>query len=227
MHRFIWDLHHPPPDSLDHEYPISAIDHDTPRYPLGAPALPGDYTVNLTVAGKSYRQQLTIQMDPRVKASAQDLAAQFALEAKIIDAMHRSFAAITEVRGLRAQLKDLQKSAAQNVQTAVGELEKKAAELEGQRGGLGATFLSSAQGRGLARLNVGLNNLLSNVDSSDAAPTSQAMATFEEVDRALGEQLGKWNEMRNRDVPALNQILERAGARQIDLHAASASKKIP
>src|SRR5262249_25568596 len=82
MHRLVWDLHSPPPDSLAHEYPISAIDHDTPRYPLGASALPGNYTVKLTAAGKSYTQQLTIRMDPRVKTPIEGLRQQFDLESK-------------------------------------------------------------------------------------------------------------------------------------------------
>ena len=25
MHRFVWDVHYPPPDALNHEFPISAI----------------------------------------------------------------------------------------------------------------------------------------------------------------------------------------------------------
>jgi len=36
MHRFVWNLHYAPPDALEHEFPISAIYRDTPRYPLGA-----------------------------------------------------------------------------------------------------------------------------------------------------------------------------------------------
>ena len=39
MHRFVWDLHFPPPDSLGHDYPISAIYQDTPKHPLGAIAV--------------------------------------------------------------------------------------------------------------------------------------------------------------------------------------------
>ena len=57
----------PPPESVEHEYPISAIYHDTPRYPLGPAALPGRYTVKLTVDGRSYTRPPTIKMDPRVK----------------------------------------------------------------------------------------------------------------------------------------------------------------
>ena len=37
MHRFVWDLHYPPPRrSRGHEYPMTAIIHDTPRHPAGA-----------------------------------------------------------------------------------------------------------------------------------------------------------------------------------------------
>ncbi|MGA7289049.1 MAG: glycoside hydrolase, partial [Terriglobales bacterium] len=40
MHRFIWNLAYPAPDVLSRDYPISAIYHDTPLYPLGAAVLP-------------------------------------------------------------------------------------------------------------------------------------------------------------------------------------------
>src|SRR5262249_8151321 len=41
MHRWIWDLHYTPPESLRHEYPIAAVPHRTPRLPRGPRALPG------------------------------------------------------------------------------------------------------------------------------------------------------------------------------------------
>jgi hypothetical protein len=66
MHRWVWDLHYPAPDSSRHEYPISAIPGDTPRYPLGPTALPGAYTARLTANGKSYTAPFTVKMDPRV-----------------------------------------------------------------------------------------------------------------------------------------------------------------
>src|SRR5207245_10850462 len=66
MHRFVWDMHYAPPESLEHEFPISAIYHDTPKSPLGAWALPGKYAVKLTVDGKSYTQPIVVKMDPRI-----------------------------------------------------------------------------------------------------------------------------------------------------------------
>src|SRR6266852_1035836 len=80
MHRFVWDLHYAPPDSLAHEFPISAIVHDTPKYPLGAWALPGRYTVKLAVEGKSFTKALVVKMDPRITTSLADLRKQFEME---------------------------------------------------------------------------------------------------------------------------------------------------
>jgi len=221
MHRFVWDLHHPPPAALDRDYPISAIFGDTPLYPLGAAILPGTYSAKLTVNGQSYTQALTIKMDPRVKTSAADLKAQFDLEIKIVEALQRDVDALKQVQKLRKALKDVPSSAAANLQPQIDDLDKKAADVEGSAGGYGAQYLSTPAGRGLGRLNSGLATLLAIVDSADAAPTTQATAIYAEVQRALDEQLAKWGELRSKDIPALNQHLKQAGAAEIDVSASS------
>ena len=67
MHRFVWDLHgNPPAGSLggEEEPPISAIYRDTPL--REGPWLPaGNYTVRLTVDGRSYTQPLLVKPDQR------------------------------------------------------------------------------------------------------------------------------------------------------------------
>ncbi|PYX14484.1 MAG: glycoside hydrolase, partial [Acidobacteria bacterium] len=157
MHRFVWDLHYPPPDSLEHEYPISAIYHDTPRTPLGPTVMPGKYSVKLTVNGTTYTQPLMIKMDPRVMTTQGGLRQQFELETKINEAMRRDYETLQQVRSLRRQLKNLIEKVRQGqLKETVSALESKAAELEGNEGGYGRTFLSTAGGRSLARLNAGL-----------------------------------------------------------------------
>jgi hypothetical protein len=215
MHRFVWDLHYPPPDSVEHEYPISAIYRDTPRYPLGPTVLPGRYTVKLTVAGKSYSQPLTINMDPRVKTSIDGLRQQFELESKIVQAMHLDYEALQQLRGVRQQLKTSKDRAGKSVEALIA-LEQKLAELEGKTEG--STFLSTPEGRSLTRLNVALSTLLSAVDSADAAPTTSQMAMFDDVSRVLNQQLDRWKEIKTKDVPALNSALQGLGVKPLNLN---------
>ncbi|HYL13700.1 MAG TPA: glycoside hydrolase [Terriglobales bacterium] len=217
MHRFVWDLHYPPPDALEHEYPISAIYHDTPRFPLGPAVLPGNYNVKLTAGGKSYTQPLTIKMDPRVKTPPDGLRQKFETELRITEAMHQDYTALQEVRLLRAQLKQLQDKAKKPLSDSIAAFDKKAAELEGASGGYGAVFLKDAAGRSLARLNGGLNRLLGAVDSADAAPTTQQIAMLNQVQAALEQQLAAWKEMKERDVAALNSRLRRAQLKEITI----------
>jgi hypothetical protein len=139
------------------------------------------------------------------------LKAQFALETKITDEIHRDYVALTQLRNLRSSLKELKPSAATRVASSIADLDKKCGEIEGGAGGFGATFLATPAGRGLARLNEGLNSLLGIVDSADAAPTAQATAMFGEVETALNEQLTRWEDVQKKDLPALNVELKKAG----------------
>ena len=76
LHRFAWDLHHAPPAATAFSYPIAAIVGNTPREPRGPWAVPGTYSLRLTVDGRTLTQPLRLKMDPRVKTSPEDLRAQ-------------------------------------------------------------------------------------------------------------------------------------------------------
>ena len=194
MHRFVWDLHYPSPESVEHEYPISAIYHDTPRYPLGPAVLPGRYVVKLTVDGQSYSQPLTIKIDPRVKTPIDGLRQQFELESNIVQSMNVDYEGLQQVRSLREEL--IKKGHTGKSQEAMYALARTLAELEGKTEG--STFLSTPEGRSLTRLNVALNTLLKAVDSSDTAPTPAQIETFKDVTRVLDQQLARWKEINSR-----------------------------
>ena len=226
MHRFVWNLHYPPPDALEHEYPISAIYHDTPRYPLGPAVLPGKYTVKLTADGTSYTHPLTIKMDPRVKTSPAGLQQQFELEMKITEAMHRDYDALQQLRKVRSQLKDLRQRARQGpTADAITALEKTLTELEGSKGGFGAQYLSTSEGRSLARLNSALSSLLGTVDSADAAPTTQAIGMFGDVRQGLEQQLSRWREIKEQEIPTLNSTIRQAGLSPINVEVEAGTEK--
>jgi hypothetical protein len=127
------------------------------------------------------------------------------------------------VRSLRTQLKALAgHGPAKNAKLAAitrtaAELEEKAAAIEGEEGDYGARYLSTPEGRSLARLNGGLNALVSALDSADAAPTAQQAAMFGELTKALEEQLSGWAQLKAKDIPELNEKLKKAGLPLIDL----------
>jgi photosystem II stability/assembly factor-like uncharacterized protein len=125
MHRFVWDLRYPPPDAAEHEFPISAIYRDTPRYPVGVLVMPGEYSMKLTVNGKSYTQPLTVKMDPRVKTPLAGLLQQFTLAQRIADLMHRAPKVNRELAALLAIVEGADAAPTASMVSAVDELERR------------------------------------------------------------------------------------------------------
>ena len=107
LHRFVWDLHHPPPPAAKFTYPISAIYADTPREPRGPWAVPGTYTVRLTVDGRTFTQPLVLKMDPRVKTPPEGLQAQFDRSKDVTADMARTLEALRVVRTEQGQAKSM------------------------------------------------------------------------------------------------------------------------
>jgi photosystem II stability/assembly factor-like uncharacterized protein len=202
VHRFVWDLRYPPPDALDHDYPISAIAHDTPSEPLGPFVLPGEYRVTLTAGGRTMTQPLTVRMDPRVPVPPERLAEQLALARALVDAMGRDAAALREVKALRDRLAKLS-TKSKGAEALDREL---AALAEG-----GGEASGGAKAADLTKMNGDLARLYDVVEGTDAAPTTQARAAWGELDTKLTALLARWKEIEGKEVPALHRELQRAG----------------
>jgi photosystem II stability/assembly factor-like uncharacterized protein len=218
MHRFVWDLHYAPPDSLGHEFPISAIVQDTPKYPLGAWALPGNYTVKLTVDGKSYSRPFVVKMDPRIATSPADLRKQFEMQSGSVKGMNESFEALAVVRSVRAQLKDRAVKAGNGaLSDAIAALDKQAAEMEGAAQ---SSFFGlppgAKQPENFSSLNQHFAGILAVADSADAAPTTQATAVYKELEDALEKLVTRWTKIRQQDIATLNADLKKAGLAAVD-----------
>src|SRR6185312_7569114 len=218
MHRFVWDLHYPPPDALEHEYPISAILHDTPRTPLGPSVLPGRFTVRLTVGGRTFAEPLEVRMDPRVQTPEAGLARQLALAQRITSAMHRDYTALTQVRALRSQLAARRRSAGDSttaISKIMGGMEDSLAALAGERRGGSA----SPNEDNLVRLNGDLLALLNVIEGADADPTTQAAAAVPAIERRLDAAIARWQSLKTKEVHALDMRLEHRSIRVLKLPA--------
>jgi hypothetical protein len=218
MHRFVWDVRYTAPESLAHGFPISAIVHDTPLEPRGALALPGRYSVKLTVEGKSYSQPLNLKMDPRVKSPASELAKQFAMQSEAAAGMNESFEALTEVRSAREQVKVvLERASSTEAKQKLADFDQKAAALEGAAvPGFFGVPLTGKQPENFSTLNQRFGQVLGIADAADAAPTTQTEAVAAELKNGLKETSARWTEIKKTDLAALNQVLERKNTGKID-----------
>jgi photosystem II stability/assembly factor-like uncharacterized protein len=212
MHRFIWDLHYSPPEGFPRSYPMAAIYRNTPSAPFGPWALPGEYTVKLTVDGRSQTQPLTLKMDPRVMTPPEGLAQQFALALQSWEGIGRAQAALREIRHLRAELKERRQHGLKDgpLAEALDALDRKAGELEGQtpgRRGMGMRRGGGSREKTLGRLTGELGAVLDLVDAADVPPTTQAVEASERLQRELGELLGRWDELKGRELETVNEQL--------------------
>ena len=72
----------------------------------GPPALPGKYTVRLTVGGQSYTQPFEVLKDPTIPSPDADVAASTAMQVRIRDDMNAAVDMINRLEVMRKQLED-------------------------------------------------------------------------------------------------------------------------
>jgi photosystem II stability/assembly factor-like uncharacterized protein len=207
MHRWVWDLHYPTPASTRHEYPIAAIPHDTPRLPLGPTALPGSYSVRLTVDGKSMTAPLTIKMDPRVKTSASGLRKKFQDETLLATSLNETYEALAEATSIRQQLEALAAQSKREAQGALGEFQKR---LNAIFGGDGDAMEPASAGDTLSEVFEDAETLYQLVCQADAEPTSSQAEALAEIERGRTGALKRWSEFKSRDLPEINRRLRDA-----------------
>ncbi|MEP6742146.1 MAG: glycoside hydrolase, partial [bacterium] len=209
LNRFVWDLRYDRPPALRYGYSIgTAFGEDATMVPEGPLVLPGTYQVKLTVDGRNYTAPIEVKMDPRVKVAPLALNQQAEVEKRIIAAMNQSFAAVQQIVGLREQLaKVLSQTKPGTADATLAEaakaLDKKAAELVAVEEQYPPVGIISA-----ASINGAFGSLLRLIESADAAPTAQANETFITYKRLLDQQLAKWEELKRKDLPALNVMLQ-------------------
>jgi len=212
MHRWVWDLRYAAPTSTEHEYPISAVPHDTPRTPLGPRVLPGTYSVRLTAGGHTESSELRIKMDPRVKASPADLQKEFLQEMELASAVTQSSEAVMQARSLREQIGKSVSSANGSLKTSLTDLDKKlSALLEGDH-----ALESVEKTPALTTTNSDLTALYGAIGNADAAPTVAQVGASEKAQSTLTTLLSRWKQLKIQ-LPALNSQLRQAALPELQL----------
>jgi hypothetical protein len=221
LHRWVWDLHGTPPDSLRHGYPIAAVPHDTPRLPQGPGALPGVYTVKLTVDGHQYTAPLTVKMDPRVKTPPADLQQQYEAGKQLARMVTRTTEAGREARSAQEQIDKLAHDATGPLAEHLAALGKKIKAALGT----GGMFGPAPAEPGLMSVNGEASGLYGEVDSADAAPTAAQSAAVAKIGRDYPAVMERWNKLKSADIAAVNLELKAANLTEIQLSSKPAHEE--
>jgi len=214
MHRWIWDLHYPPPEATRHEYPIAAIAGDTPRYPLGPTVLPGVYTARFTANGKSYTSPFTVKMDPRIQISASSLEKKFQLEMRLASLLSETSKAVLQAGSIHDSLQKLNEQATGPTRDAVQAFQAKLAALLG-------TPSAAAPGDAvtLTRVDGQVATLYGQVWQVDAEPPKAQSEAFVAVDRDAADVMKRWDTLKTKDLPALNRALHEVHLPEVQIDA--------
>jgi photosystem II stability/assembly factor-like uncharacterized protein len=197
FHRFVWDMRYDrPANAGPGNYPISGIPGQTLREPRGIWALPGKYTVRLTVDGRTVTQPLVTRMDPRVKTPPAVIARTHALAVRLYDAIRRDSTVTAQIAALRAQLRGTRVAAAESFDAKLG-------------------AVATGPQPSLASLIGELSTIINLIDDVDVAPTTQALAAAAKAERDFASLMARWDALRTTELAAVNAALRQAGAQAL------------
>lgn len=210
IHRFLWDMRYTPVPDVEPEFPISAIYHNTPPAPTSPWAAPGNYAATLIVDGKSFTQPLTVEMDPRVKASAADLQQQFDLSWQLYQLRLKLAPIGKKFDDIAEELTKLKARAAERPDVteelnAFAQTLTKFGPPHPRPGAPPSLFVLQSTTR-----------LFDEIQGADAAPTAAVKAAAADLQTNVGPMMEAWRKLLNVDLPALNQQLKQAEFPEID-----------
>jgi hypothetical protein len=212
MHRFAWDLRM---DPLPRETAAEVNDEEATgavpgrTYPVvEAPwAPPGAYTVELIVDGTTYRQPITVRLDPRVRTPARALT-QLATESRALWARaHETHRAHRQARALAALLEREPGDAAAALKAqldTIAPATPAGVRPRGRRRGVSAsTTLAAAATSLMAAANA--------MQWSDVAPTRVQLDAARFAEAQATAVLARWRTVHTAGLGALNSARRAAG----------------
>lgn len=191
----------------------------------GAIVDPGDYTVTLTLAGKSESQTVQVEDDPRVQFSADDRARRRKAVDTLISMTKEADAGRRKAVAMTTALTSLTESwnspnaptIPENIRKTADELLAKAKkaqaafEAAGGRGGRGGGGSAGPPPAYIPPpVTQRISRLMSSIDNYSSAPTATQMAEIDQCSAELRKGLDEVNALWD-DVPKFNKAMADAG----------------
>ena len=231
LNRTNWDLRCDRPSAFSRSYEINANPGQTPLTPEGPLAMPGDYTLTLTVDGKAVTQTLTVRNDPRSPASFAELREQYALQMALYRCTEEAWAGYHKVAEIRTSIEAILKaSPPAEVVTAARALDAKLVAVGGSTG-FGRRFGGGGfPGAGgppplptFAAINGKAVRQLNTLDSGDMAPTETLRKVCAAICAEFEQAAKTWAALQTKELTAFNALLVKNNLKPIGSLQATAS----
>jgi hypothetical protein len=180
-------------------------------------ALPGAYTIRLTVDGREYTQPLEVRKDPNSKGTEADVRESFALVGELRADLDRAVGIIDGAERVRAQLQSLRRvhdgddEASVDLRADATTLEDRFTAVEAK---LYQLYLSGRGQDGIrwpAMLAQQIQSLAGSVEGSDYAPTTQQRAVHDELHGELDTIETEYGALVSGELAAFNRRLADEG----------------
>jgi hypothetical protein len=213
LNRTSWDLRYDPPPAFAHSYEINGNPGQTPASPEGPLALPGTYTLRLTVNGRSYTQRAVVRPDPRVRVPAADLAAQHAHLMRLYGGLAATTRDFRPAADLRASLERIARA---DSTSEVGVAAKTLAAAVDSIAGDSISeprwpWLDNPVEPSFVGLNGEFAALLLAQDNGDRTPTAGMRAVADATCAQLQGAIDAWSRVAGPRLAAFNALLARHG----------------
>jgi hypothetical protein len=220
-------MHYTPVPGVPPEYPIAANYMNTAPVPTSPWVQPGRYKAVLRVDGKEYTQNFDIRMDPRVRATEDDLKKQFDLSMALYELRLRFEPANAQIAGLAAQLEAAKKTASPAVAGQIDAFLAKLVSVSGASGG-GAR---GGRGGSIGQVSFGINDRIAQIYGTlqdvDAAPTTVTEAAARDLIKRGNDTLAAWDALLKTDLPQMQNLFRQNKLPELKLSAVVTDHRYP
>ncbi len=213
LNRATWNLALTGPKLRRPPPPEAASFGFAPRGPL---ALPGSYTVRLSVGDKTQEQKVEVKLDPTVNTSMGDLQMAYEHSSKVMEMISNLNQSLLKLDALKAQLEQTEKTlkanqpdAPKDALNAISDGIKQITDLSNKVSVAPSDGLGYRESSKLAEK---LSRLFSLLEGANAAPTPAMKEFLAEIQPEYQTAINELNQFLSQGVPRLNDKLKAASA---------------
>jgi photosystem II stability/assembly factor-like uncharacterized protein len=204
MNSFNWNLRYPDAKTFDGMI-LWWASTSGPR------AIPGEYTVRLSLGGETLEQRFNLLKDPRSSVTPEELKQQLDFQLVVRDKLSEAHQAIADIRDLRSQLKNFTGRLA-----AADPAGKELLDFSGKIDSIVTVVenelyqTKNRSGQDPLNFPIRLTNKLGHLNaliSGDYPPTNQSVDVKNALSAEIDKWLDQWKAVRQEMVPAFNRMV--------------------